>query len=111
MRAFTTKRALISAFNEHCDRNGRSPVSEKAFGAAIKRLRPDVTDAQRTVSGKVQWCYVGIGLKSDAANSSNDFIDPAAGNSLNDSSRDSRDSRGSASINLSHSREVLRAAC
>lgn len=104
-RALITKRALISAFNEHYERNGRSPMSEKAFGAAIKRLRPDVTDAQRTVSDKVQWCYVGIGLKSDASNGSDDFTDPPGDTSPKDSSRDSRDSRDSPSINLSHARE------
>jgi P4 family phage/plasmid primase-like protien len=104
-RFITTKRALISAFSEHCERKGRSPMSEQAFGGAIKRLRPDVTDAQRTVSGKVQWCYVGIGLKTESPLAREDDVDsPAYANPQGDS-RASRALRDLPSINLSHARE------
>lgn len=39
----TPKRVLIAAFSNYCERNGRSPMSEKAFGSALKRLRTDVS--------------------------------------------------------------------
>ncbi len=29
---------------------------------AMKKLRPTVTDYQRTVNGVLSWCYVGIGM-------------------------------------------------
>ncbi len=62
----TPKRELIAAFNRHCQGTNRPPKSERAFGSALKKLRPHVSDAQRTVDDKVQWCYLGIGLRHDA---------------------------------------------
>jgi P4 family phage/plasmid primase-like protien len=101
----TTKRALISAYNHHCEQHGRSPASQQSFGASMKRLRPDVADAQRTVSGKVQWCYIGLGLKSDLPQGQQgdtalpDISEPHG------LSHDSRASRDSPSINLSRKKK------
>jgi P4 family phage/plasmid primase-like protien len=90
----TPKRNLITAFGSYCEQHGRAPLSEKAFGTAFKKLRPDVEDKQRTVHGKVQWCYVGIGIKHEVPRRSGD-LDPE------DDSLGSRDSRDIPSLNLS----------
>jgi hypothetical protein len=37
-------------------------MTKSAFGTALRRVRPNIEDKQRTVAGKVQWCYVGIGM-------------------------------------------------
>lgn len=100
----TTKAALRVAYNGQCEREGRSPTSEKAFGSAFKRLRPAVVDGQRTVSGRVQWCYIGIGLRSSREGHDDSAYDAPLPDS-GSVSHDSLDSRDSPSINLSHARE------
>jgi len=99
---YIPKRSMIAAFSEHCEKNGRSLMSEKSFGAALKRLRPDVTDKQRTVGGKVQCCYLGIGLTSelhraDNSTASQDCLEPQT---------DSLGSRDHPSLNLSHGKSI-----
>jgi putative DNA primase/helicase len=64
-QATTTKQLLRVAYNAAAERAGRPAMSAKAFTQAINKLRPDVQEAQRTVSGRVQWCYLGIGLLHD----------------------------------------------
>lgn len=64
--AVTPKRDLQRAYSEDCQANGRPLLTTTAFGLALKRARPELIDAQRTVGGKVVWCWVGIGLKSTA---------------------------------------------
>jgi P4 family phage/plasmid primase-like protien len=65
-----TKRDLMVAFGRHSDEIGRPPMTSQAFGAAFRKLRPDVSEGQRTVHGKVQWCWLGIGLKEAPASNS-----------------------------------------
>ena len=49
-----------------CERHGRPPLTEQSFGRAIRRLRPAIKEAQRTIAVKSkQWVWLGIGLKSD----------------------------------------------
>ena len=88
--AITPKKDLRIAYNGECERRGRPTMNNKQFGQAIKRVRPAVQDAQRTVNGSVQWCYVGIGL-----------LHPA-----DDDSRDSRDSRDYPGLFLSQGNET-----
>ena len=57
-----TKQALRVAYNAAVERDGRPAMTAKAFGQAIYKLRPNIEEAQRTVGGKTQWCYLGIGL-------------------------------------------------
>ena len=65
----------------------------KAFGQALYRLRPNnIEERQRTVGGKVVWCYIGIGLSQQDASTSRD-------------SQDSRDSRDSP-LSIARTREV-----
>jgi len=42
--------------------------------AVIRRLRPDLEEVQRTVGGKRQWMYLGIGMKNGTQVSENSSI-------------------------------------
>jgi len=83
--AVVAKNQLRIAYNEYTENAGRSPMSNKAFGTTLKRHLPDLEDAQRMLNGRLQWVYVGIGLRSNRP-----------GDSL-----DSRDSRDIDTLNLS----------
>jgi putative DNA primase/helicase len=68
--ACAARSTLIDAYNLVAPQDGRAMMNPTAFGLALKRLRPHVTDVQRTINGKKKtWCYLGIGLK--ASNSEN----------------------------------------
>ena len=54
---------LLNAYRRACDKAGRSPASQ-AFGRTIRRYRPRVQHAQRTIDGRVKWVYVGLGLRA-----------------------------------------------
>lgn len=87
--AIIPRKTLRIAYNAHLERSGRPPATERAFGLAVKKLRPDVHDKQRMVGGKLQWCHIGIGLSSELQE---------------DHSRHSRDSRDDPPINSTRGR-------
>jgi len=58
------KRDLLGEYNKSARREQRPPMTPMAFGQAIKRLHPDIQEAQRTVGGAVTWVWLGVGLKS-----------------------------------------------
>jgi putative DNA primase/helicase len=62
--AFVPKDALAKAYNEFCDKVGRPGMNKKGFGRAVKRAFPHIADGQKSVAGKMTWCWLGIGLKS-----------------------------------------------
>ena len=62
--AFVPKDALAKAYNEFCDKVGRPGMNKKGFGRAVKRAFPQIEDGQKSVAGKMTWCWLGIGLKS-----------------------------------------------
>lgn len=66
--ALVSKAALLSAYNAAAERNSRPRLTATAFGLAMKRLRPHLTDAQRIIADRVQWVWLGLGLSpgSDA---------------------------------------------
>ncbi len=66
-----TQQHLRVACNAAAEREGRPALTAKSFGQAIARLRPAVEKKQKKVAGKLQWCYVGIGLShpDDGGNS------------------------------------------
>jgi hypothetical protein len=41
-------------------------MTKTAFGLAMKRARPAISEGQRTIKGRVQWVYTGIGFEADA---------------------------------------------
>ena len=67
--AFITKQALRVAYNAAVEREGRPTMTDTAFSLAIQKLRPNIEKKQRTVAGKLQWCFVGIGMISQSCDS------------------------------------------
>jgi putative DNA primase/helicase len=64
--AFIPKGALLEAYNADCEEQGRAGMTSTAFGLAIKRARPRIEDAQRTVNGKPRVkVWLGIALRHD----------------------------------------------
>jgi len=61
--AWVAKGLLLKAYNATCDEQGRAGLTAQAFGRSIKRARPEVGEAQRTVGGRQVKCYTGLGLK------------------------------------------------
>ncbi len=65
-QAFVPINDLRGAYNRHLQCQGRSSVSEKAFGAEIRKYRPTLGHKegkrQKKVGGKLVWCYMGIAL-------------------------------------------------
>ncbi len=53
---------LHREYCRNCTDLGRPIISKTAFGRAMKKLRPTVTDYQRTVNGGLTWCYIGLSL-------------------------------------------------
>ena len=39
-------------------------MTKMAFGLALKRARKGIDKDQRTLRGRVQWVYIGIGLRA-----------------------------------------------
>jgi P4 family phage/plasmid primase-like protien len=63
---FAPKKTLLTAYNDYCRSEGRAGMTPKAFTQALKRARPDVEEAQRTVAGVSKtWVWVGVGLKNN----------------------------------------------
>jgi len=60
--AVTPKDQIHREYCRNCAGAGRPTITKTAFGIAMKKLRPTVTDYQRTVNDAVSWCYVGIGI-------------------------------------------------
>lgn len=56
---------LLAAYNEESERRGRPAMSQTAFGAAIRRLRPGIEVKRRGPKGDQRDCYIGIGLRAD----------------------------------------------
>ena len=59
--AMVSKGDLMAMFNKHLTDSGKPPMTRMAFGLALKRTRPQITEAQRTLKGRLQWVYQGIG--------------------------------------------------
>jgi len=75
--AVVIKHVLRVAYNAAVERDGRPAMTAKAFGQAIYKLRPNIDEKQRTIGNKLQWCYVGIGLRTymDDSHDSHDSRD------------------------------------
>jgi hypothetical protein len=64
-QAVVPKAVLRSAYGAACERAGRPTLTEKAFGQAFHPHRRAIEEKQRTVNGRLQWCYVGIGMPGE----------------------------------------------
>ncbi len=60
-----TKKLLLEAYNLDARNSDRSFMTATAFGLALRRLRPGIRDAQRTIGDKITWVWTGIGLKAN----------------------------------------------
>jgi P4 family phage/plasmid primase-like protien len=60
--AVTLQDQLHREYCRNCADAGRPIISKTAFGRTMKKLRPTVTNYQRTVNGILAWCYIGISL-------------------------------------------------
>ena len=58
----TPQDRLHREYCDNCAELGRPVISKTALGRAMKKLRPTVLNYQRTVSGAVTWCYVGLSM-------------------------------------------------
>jgi len=65
LNAVVTKQLLRASYGAYCEQHGQPRPTEKAFTQALMKHRDNIDTAQRTLNGKVQWCYVGLGLRSD----------------------------------------------
>jgi len=52
---------LWQDYNQDCVTRGRPTMSKTGLGRAIAQLRPTIEKRQRTINGKLSWCYLGIG--------------------------------------------------
>lgn len=59
------KSELLMAYNTYAGHDQRPATSKKAFGQALKRLRPKIGEGQRIIAGSSTWVWLGIGLKTD----------------------------------------------
>ena len=55
--------SLLARYNEHMRREQRPEKTQNAFTRDLKRLRPQVETRQRTIGGKIEWCYTGLRLR------------------------------------------------
>jgi putative DNA primase/helicase len=58
-----TRKDLTIVYNAASETAGRPPMTSKAFCAAVRRLRPTVKDAQRTIRGEVKDVFLGLTLR------------------------------------------------
>ena len=63
--AMVPKGELLRAYNDAARRDQRPIITGVAMGRALKRLRPEVREAQRTVGDTVVWVWLGIGLRDE----------------------------------------------
>jgi P4 family phage/plasmid primase-like protien len=62
--AFVSCNRLITDYNAILAADSRPILTQKAFGTALRKLRPKVDTSQRRVGANSKvWCYIGIGLK------------------------------------------------
>ena len=59
-----TRKDLTIVYNATAEATGRPPMTSKAFCAAVRRLRPTVKDAQRTIRGEVKDVFLGLTLRA-----------------------------------------------
>jgi len=66
---------LRTAYGAACDQAGRPTPSQKNFGHSIRKARSGVERLQRVINGRLQWCYVGIGMTGEPVGDSPDSLD------------------------------------
>ena len=67
-----SRKDLAISFNAASEAAGRHPMTPKAFCAAVRRLRPTLTEAQKSVCGQMQWAFLGLALPGATHSNSHD---------------------------------------
>jgi hypothetical protein len=57
---------LHAAYALACTKVNQPIVTKQMFGRTLKRLRPELLEAQRTIGGRKRWVYLGIGMKNSS---------------------------------------------
>ncbi|MGE3409008.1 MAG: phage/plasmid primase, P4 family [Pirellulales bacterium] len=68
--SFVPKSRLLAAMNSWASKRNIPALTQHAATKAVERFlgcKPDIK--QRTVSGKLEWCFVGLGLLADSQHS------------------------------------------
>jgi putative DNA primase/helicase len=86
--ALVAQNELHAAYALECNNANRPIVTKQMFGRALRRLRPDLKEMQRTINGRKQWMYLGIGMKTGGGRIKGDVSSLQA-----EGSRESRDQR------------------
>ena len=60
----TVKRSLWRAYNAAAIASGRPPTAENSFARSLKKLRPELEAAQRTIGKEVRDVWLGIRMRS-----------------------------------------------
>ena len=55
---------LHAAYALACTKANQPIVTKQMFGRTLRRLRPELREAQRTIAGRRQWVYLGMGMKA-----------------------------------------------
>jgi putative DNA primase/helicase len=62
--SYLEKRPMIEGYKRACERARRPPMTDTAFGKALRRQFPTLTDGQRRIGGTGREVYLGIGRKA-----------------------------------------------
>jgi putative DNA primase/helicase len=67
--AMVSKSELFGAFSKHLTDTGKPSMTPTAFGLALRRTCPNITEGQRTWKGREKtWVYNGIGFAAETRN-------------------------------------------
>jgi P4 family phage/plasmid primase-like protien len=70
-----SRKDLLISYNAHAVASDRPSMTSKAFCSAVRRLRPTIQEAQRSVCGSVQWVFQGLSLAYSGQKPSHDSHD------------------------------------
>jgi hypothetical protein len=62
--ALVAQDELHAAYVLACTKANQPIVTKQMFGRTLKRLRPELREAQRLIGGRRQWVYLGIGMNA-----------------------------------------------
>ena len=62
--ALVAQDELHAAYALACTKANQPIVTKQMFGRTLKRLRPELREAQRTIGGRKRWVYLGMGMKN-----------------------------------------------
>ena len=64
--ALVAQDELHAAYALACTKANQPIVTKQMFGRSLRRLRPELREAQRTIGGSRRWVYLGMGMKNSS---------------------------------------------